>query len=88
MAHVRFAPAFRILGPHELTRVGNRTIIVTRRLGVMVELLAKLCGWIWIAANIAIVGLAGMALFSDWSWWNVFFALVIAGVSKWLAEIL
>ena len=54
----------------------------------MIDIIAVVCGWIWIAANIAIVIFACLALFADWSWWNVLFALLTAGVSKWIAEAL
>src|SRR3546814_16261664 len=29
---------------------------------------------------------AGLALFGDWSWWNVLYAAIVSGVAKWLTR--
>ena len=50
------------------------------------EFLAGLFGWIWIGAGIATLVFAGLALFGDYSWWNVLYAVIVSGVAKWLAR--
>ena len=49
-------------------------------------LLSGLFGWIWIGASVAALVLIGCALFLDWSWWNVLYAVLIGGVAKWLTR--
>jgi membrane protein implicated in regulation of membrane protease activity len=50
------------------------------------ELLSGLLGWFWIGGGIAVLIFAALALFSDWSWWNVLYAAIVSGVAKWLAR--
>ena len=54
--------------------------------GVMFAILSGLFGWVWIGSTIAVLVFAGLALFSDWSWWNVLYALIASGIAKWLAR--
>ena len=54
--------------------------------GTILELLSGLFGWLWIGAAIAAVIFAGLALFGDWSWWNVLYALIVSAVAKWLTR--
>jgi len=53
---------------------------------VAFELLSGLFGWVWIGGGIAALVFAGLALFGDWSWWNVLYAAIVSGVAKWLAR--
>ncbi|MGF1609519.1 MAG: NfeD family protein [Kiloniellales bacterium] len=53
---------------------------------IVLELLSGLFGWVWIGGGIAALVFAGLALFSDWSWWNVLYAAIVSGVAKWLAR--
>lgn len=53
---------------------------------VMFAILSGLFGWVWIGSTIAVLVFAGLALFSDWSWWNVLYALIASGIAKWLAR--
>src|SRR3546814_5413877 len=50
------------------------------------ELLSGLFGWVWIGGGIAAMVFAGLALFGDWSWWNVLYAAIVSGVAKWLTR--
>ncbi len=50
------------------------------------ELFSGLCGWVWIGGGIATVIFAALALFADWSWWNVLYAVIVSGIAKWLAR--
>ena len=50
------------------------------------ELCSGLFGWIWIAGGIAVLILAALALFADWSWWNVLYAAFVSVIAKWLAR--
>jgi hypothetical protein len=53
---------------------------------IVFELLSGLFGWVWIGSGIAALAFAALALFGDWSWWNVLFAVIVSGVAKWLAR--
>jgi len=53
---------------------------------VIFELLGGLFGWIWIGAVVAFIVFIGLAFFGDWSWWNVLWAFLVGGVSKWLTR--
>ena len=57
-----------------------------RAQGTIFELLSGLFGWLWIGAGIAAVIFAGLALFGDWSWWNVLYAVIVSAVAKWLTR--
>ncbi len=50
------------------------------------ELLSGLFGWVWIGASVSVLGFVAMALASDWSWWNVLYAVIVGAVAKWLAK--
>ena len=50
------------------------------------ELPSGLFGWIWIGASLATLLFVAMALFSDWSWWNVLYAIIVGAVAKWLTR--
>lgn len=50
------------------------------------ELFSGLFGLIWIGGGIAALTFVVLALFADWSWWNVLYAAVVSGVAKWLAR--
>lgn len=53
---------------------------------IIFQLLSGLFGWVWIGGGIAALVFAGLALFGDWSWWNVLYAVIVSGVAKWLAR--
>jgi len=53
---------------------------------LMFALFSGLFGWIWIISSVAVLFFIGMALFSDWSWWNVLYSFIVGGVAKWLAR--
>ena len=53
---------------------------------ILFEALSGVFGWVWIGATIAVLVLVGFAIFSDWSWWNVLYAVILGGVAKWLAK--
>lgn len=53
---------------------------------VLFAILTGFFGWIWIGSTIALLVLAGLAIFSDWSWWNVLYAFIAGGLAKWLAR--
>jgi len=50
------------------------------------ELLAGLFGWMWIIGGFAGLVLAGFAIFSNGSWWNVGYAFIVSAIGKWLAR--
>jgi hypothetical protein len=58
----------------------------TRSKLIALELTAGILGWIWIIASLAVVGLAIWAVFFEGSWWNVLWAFITPGVTKWLAR--
>jgi len=53
---------------------------------MLFEILGGLFGWAWIIGGIAVLIFVGLAVFSDGSWWNVFYAAVVSAVGKWLAR--
>jgi hypothetical protein len=61
---------------------------VTKRkyIAPILELLAGLFGWVWIASSVYSIILTGMALFSTGSWWNVLYCCLVGGISKWLMK--
>jgi hypothetical protein len=60
--------------------------MTTRSKLIIFEVIAGLFGWVWIAGGILTLVFAGLALFGEWSWWNVLYAVIISGVAKWLAR--
>lgn len=58
----------------------------TKRKLALLELVAGLFGWVWIVASVAALYFVAIALFSDGSWWNVIWAIVIGAVGKWLSR--
>jgi membrane protein implicated in regulation of membrane protease activity len=53
---------------------------------IIFELLTGQFGFIWIGASVATLVFIGMALFSDWAWLNVLYALLVGALGKWLAR--
>lgn len=53
-------------------------------LGRLAGLPANLFRWMWICGGVTALALAGLAIFEDWSWWYVFYAMVVSGVAKGL----
>ena len=75
--------------PWEQDNLKPRNMPLHRKLMLTaLELLAGMTGWFWIGASIAAIVFAGLALFGDYSWWNVLYALLAASGAKIIALVL
>lgn len=52
----------------------------------ILEFVAGMFGWIWIIASLAALYFLAMAVFSDGTWSNFFWAVGASVVTKWLAK--
>jgi membrane protein implicated in regulation of membrane protease activity len=58
--------------------------MTTRSKLIILEAIGGLFGWVWIASSIIALVFVGLALFGEWSWWNVLYAVIVSIVAKWL----